>query len=248
MEVKEDAHNFYTSHQISPPSPLFDAMTDTYYFAKNVKGQFVHANQLLNEHYDLESANAVIGKTDYDFFRTDIADNIRADDLKVMQNDLVITNKLEVVQDGDGSLRWLFTTKSALKDATGNVIGVEGFSKDAQKSQTSIEPYNAFKDCIEHLRQNFMNPITVSELADISCMSVSTFERKFKKHFGSTPNQYIKRYRIQEACRLLLAGYSIQKAALDCGFCDQSYFTREFRIFMGMTPKNYQQQQMKSAI
>ena len=119
-------------------------------------------------------------------------------------------------------------------------MGVEGFSRDANRSLNSIEPYSAFKECIQYLHRHYMDNVSVEYLAQISCMSLSSFERKFKKYFGCTPKQYIKRFRIQESCRMLIAGYNIQRAAIDCGFCDQSYFTREFRLMMGVTPKSYQ--------
>lgn len=238
--MKVDVEDFYQKHNISPPSKLFDVLTDTFYFAKNKKGQFVYANKLLNERFKLVEPKDVLGKTDYDFFRIDVADNIRSDDLKVMNQDITIENKPEVLQNDDGQLHWLFTTKIPLKNAKGEIVGVEGYSRDADRSLTSIEPYNAFKECIQYLQRHYMDNISVEYFAQISYMSLSTFERKFKKYFGCTPKQYIKRFRIQESCRMLIAGYSIQSAAIDCGFCDQSYFTREFRVLMGVTPKAYQ--------
>jgi AraC-like DNA-binding protein len=239
-EMIADVEDFYIKNKISPPSSLFDVLTDTYYFAKNRQGQFVYANKLLNERFKLNDSKEVLGKTDYDFFRVDIADNIRSDDIKVMDQDIIIENKPEVLQNENGQLHWLFTTKAPLKNSSGEIVGVEGFSRDADRALSSIEPYNAFKECIQYLQQHYMDNISVEYFAQISCMSLSTFERKFKKHFGCTPKQYIKRFRIQESCRMLISGYSIQRAAIDCGFCDQSYFTREFRILMGVTPKNYQ--------
>lgn len=241
---ESNLHRFYEANGISPPSSLFNALTDTYYFAKNVDGQFVYANKLLNEQYKITNPSEVIGKTDYDFFRTDIADNIRVDDLNVIENDIVISNKLEIVHDENGHIRWLFTTKSPLKNADGEIVGIEGFSRDAQKSQTSNEPYHIFKEVIEYVRKNLANPIKISDLANMCFMSLSTFERKFKIHFSCTPNQYIKRCRVQEGCRLLLTGSSIQQVSLATGFCDQSHFTREFKNILGLTPRAYQQQSL----
>lgn len=233
---------FYQFYQISPPTRLFETLSDTYYFAKNCKGEFVYLNSLLTSLFALEDPSSVIGKTDFDFFRNDIANEIRADDLRVIYEGQEIHNKLEVVEGKDGELLWLFTSKVALRDKTGRVIGVEGFSRDAQKSQSSIEPYNEFRASIEYLRKHFSGEVTVTGLAQMACMSVSSFERKFKRHFGCTPSHYIRRYRVQQACTRLSAGMSIQRTAQDCGFCDQSYFTKTFRSQMGVTPKQYQSQ------
>ena len=150
-------------------------------------------------------------------------------------------NKLELVGDGKGNIEWFLTTKVPLRNRDGDIVGIEGQTRDVRRTENSIEPYSEFRVCIDYMQKNFMNNISIQGLADLSCMSMSTFERKFKKHFGCTPNQYVKRLRLEEACNLLVAGYNIQSVAADCGFCDQSYFTREFRILMGLTPKKYQE-------
>jgi AraC-like DNA-binding protein len=38
---------------------------------------------------------------------------------------------------------------------------------------------------------------------------------------------------------LLSSKEPISEIALQCGFCDQSYFTRQFSHFFGLTPKRY---------
>lgn len=240
MKIK--ISQFYAINQVDQPSDLFNTFTDTFYFAKDRAGRFVYANQLLYEHFDLNDPADVIGRTDYDFFRRDIADQMHNDDLQVMQEKITISNKLELIQDGTGEVHWFMTTKMPLSNRYGEIVGVEGLSRDSRRSKVSIEPYNAFKNCISYLQKNYMHSVPINHLAELCYMSLSTFERKFKKQFLVTPKQYIRRLRIQESCALLLAGYGIQRAAMECGFCDQSYFTREFRMVMGITPRDYQLQ------
>lgn len=240
LTMNNDVFEFYDIHKVCRPSQLFNTFTDTFYFAKDLNGRFVYANQLLYDHFDLDDPEDVIGKTDADFFRGDISDEIQQDDVKVMKG-VVISNKLELIEDGSGDVHWLITSKMPLLNAAGKIVGVEGVSRDARRTQANIKPYNVFSECISFMQKNFKNTIYVEHLASLACMSVSTFERRFKKQFGYTPKQHIKRLRIQESCRLLSAGMSIQQAAADCGFCDQSYFTREFRAVMGKTPRSFQQ-------
>lgn len=231
---------FYRKHKISPPSELFNELSDIYYFAKNVTGQFVFTNKLLNVQFDIRNPLDVLGKTDYDFFRKDIADKIRQDDMDVMFSAGQIKDKLEVLISETGIVTWLMTTKRALKNHKGDVIGIEGISVDAYRSQVRLEPYNIFKASINYIHQHYMQLISIQHLANLANMSISTFERNFKKHLGATPKHYIRQYRIQKACHLLNSGLTIQTVANATGFCDQSYFTKEFRLVMGMTPKNYQ--------
>ena len=231
---------FYNNNDITRPSELFEAQTDTFYFAKDKAGRFVYANKILIDHFDMRGPNELLGKTDFDVLRFDLAEKYREDDVKIMTDEIILRNKLELVGDGRGNVYWFLTTKAPLRNNSGEIVGIEGLTRDVRRTKNSIEPYSEFRVCIDFMQENYMNSISINELAKLSCMSLSTFERKFKKHFGSSPNQYIKRLRLENACELLTAGYNIQQVALDCGFCDQSYFTREFRILMGMTPRKYQ--------
>ncbi len=236
----EECANFFELHGIAPPSGLFDELDDTYYFAKNSAGQFVRGNRLLQEKHGIHNADDIIGWRDHDFFRRDIADRIRADDLAVMETGVAVKNKLEVIGLANGALIWLFTTKAPLRNLHGDVIGVEGFSRDVQRSEDMIAPFHLFRPCIEFLQAHLHEDISISELARISCMSLSTFERKFKQHFSRTPKQYILHMKVQEACRLLPGNHSIAHVALEAGFGGQSYFTKQFRSVVGITPKQYQ--------
>ncbi|MEO7496152.1 MAG: AraC family transcriptional regulator [Massilia sp.] len=238
--TRRECASFFALHGISPPSSLFDELSDTHYFAKNRAGQFVWGNRLLQEKHALGSVDDIIGKSDHDFFRHDIADRIRADDLSVMENGVTVKNKLEVIGDDNGALIWLFTTKSPIRNQHGEIVGIEGFSRDAQRSQDIIAPFHEFKDCIEYLQAHVMDNVTIEELARMCCMSLSTFERKFKQHFSLTPKQYILHMKVHEACRLLPASRSIARVALATGFNGQSYFTKQFRSVVGITPKQYQ--------
>jgi len=230
---------FYAEHGIPTPSALFDTLSDTYYFAKNRDGQFVWGNRLLQEQHALADVKDIIGRTDHDFFRRDIADRIRADDLAVIETGVTVRNKLEVIDGGHGALTWLFTTKAPLRNRQGDIVGIEGFSRDARRSQDTIAPFHEFKACIEYLQAHLTENIAIEHLARLSCMSLSTFERKFKQHFSLTPKQYILHMKVHEACRLLPSAGSIARVALDTGFGGQSYFTKQFRSVVGITPKQY---------
>jgi len=230
---------FYQKENCQKPSQLFEAQTDSFYFAKDLNGKFVFVNRLLLDYFHMKSGHEIIGKTDFEILRDDLAKKYRIDDESVIKTEAAIRNKLEIVDDGTGNVNWFVTTKAPLRNINNDIVGIEGITRDVRLTKDSIEPYSEFRLCIDFLQQNYMKPLQVKDLAMRCSMSLSTFERKFKRHFGNSPSQYIKRLRIEKSCEILKQGQSIQEAAFETGFCDQSYFTKEFRLVMGITPRQY---------
>ena len=79
------------------------------------------------------------------------------------------------------------------------------------------------------------------ELASTLAMSTSQFRRRLTAITGETPQAYITNIRMQKARYLLdtQAELSIFEVALQCGYDDQSSFTRAFKRFFGITPSDY---------
>lgn len=90
---------------------------------------------------------------------------------------------------------------------------------------------------INWLRDNYMNRITVDELAQRVNMSSSTFHRHFQQVTSLSPLQFQKRLRLYEAERLmLLENKDASTAALGVGYESHSQFTREYKRQFGETP------------
>lgn len=64
--------------------------------------------------------------------------------------------------------------------------------------------------------------------------------RMFRKYYGCSPGEYIRRVRIENACRrMTTTGASLNEIALASGFSDQSHFNRIFKRLKGVTPGEY---------
>ena len=99
---------------------------------------------------------------------------------------------------------------------------------------------NRFKPLLDYIDTSFMNPITSSEMAEISGMSVNYFTEAFRNYFGQTPIEFLNTYRLERACMLLVNTMSsITDIAYNCGFYDASYFVKVFKKHKGITPKKY---------
>ena len=85
--------------------------------------------------------------------------------------------------------------------------------------------------------------LRVSELAALYGCSEVYFRGEFRKCYHTSPLEYIKKSRIEIACRLLETQlYSITEVAMQAGFDSISYFSAEFRRMMGCSPRDYQKQ------
>ena len=91
---------------------------------------------------------------------------------------------------------------------------------------------------IHILRDNFVRPIRVEELADAARMSPSSFHQHFKTLTSMTPLQYQKQLRLIEARRLLMNdGSHVAGAAHRVGYESPSQFSREYARMFGAPPK-----------
>lgn len=93
----------------------------------------------------------------------------------------------------------------------------------------------------QYLDENFTSPeLRISDLAELHKTSEAYFRREFKKYYGESPLEYIKRRRIEMACHLLCTElYSITDVASRSGFDSISYFSSEFKRYIGCSPKEY---------
>jgi AraC-like DNA-binding protein len=98
----------------------------------------------------------------------------------------------------------------------------------------------ALLPAVYFVKQKFCEKIRSEEVADACGMSTFRFSRAFHETFGLTFQDYVLRYRILEACRLLRhPDANITKVAYSVGFNDASYFSRAFRRFIGTSPSDY---------
>jgi AraC family transcriptional regulator len=69
------------------------------------------------------------------------------------------------------------------------------------------------------------------------------FARAFRHAYRTSPGEYVRRLRIEWAReQLLTTSLSLAAIALECGFADQSHFTRAFRAYHGMAPGRLRRQ------
>jgi len=90
------------------------------------------------------------------------------------------------------------------------------------------------------IEDQFLNEFRLSELASVAGVHRVHLVREFRKHYGATIGQYIRKLRIDHACQLLgQTNLSLREISSTCRFADQSHFTKQFRKLSGLTPAAY---------
>jgi len=86
----------------------------------------------------------------------------------------------------------------------------------------------------------FAGGSTLNVLARACELSKRHFTRAFRQSTGAAPHQWLQYRRMEKAKHLLdKSSASLSSIALDCGFADQSHFTRKFSDVVGITPGNW---------
>ncbi len=125
----------------------------------------------------------------------------------------------------------LFTHLSASYGGAG-----AGAAAVAKGGMTRLQA-NRAKD---FLAAHCADDISLLDAARACGLSRSHFTRAFRVAIGLTPHQWLQRYRVDEAKRLLLKpGTSIADIASTCGFADQSHLTRVFSRLVGDSPASW---------
>lgn len=90
------------------------------------------------------------------------------------------------------------------------------------------------------MHSNFTANLSLSEYASLSCKSVPTFKREFKKIFNETPARWVMKKRINLAKELLEnTSLSIGEVTFQCGFENQTHFSRIFKERVGTSPLQF---------
>lgn len=82
--------------------------------------------------------------------------------------------------------------------------------------------------------------LSLAGLAAESAVHPTHFARAFRRAYGCSVGEFVRKARIERACHLLVQGrVPLSRLGLDLGFFDQSHFCRVFKRLAGMTPSQF---------
>ena len=183
-----------------------------------------------------------LGKTLADIFDSPFCQSYTEQELAVLQQGNKILDKLELHLYRSGELGWCLTHKLPIYNYNEEIVGMLGVSIDIQeeKSNQPITNERIF-NAVRYIQQHYDQSLSVEALAKLANISVSQFDRTFKKLFQMTPMQYIQKVRLENAITLLKQDLSITEISLLCDYSDHSAFSRRFKQLTALSPSQFKE-------
>ena len=242
--MSTETDNFF--HTIGRPIigvEVFDSITDTVFFVKDDQGRYVAVSLQLVKRSGLGSKDELIGRTAEQVFPSPLGERFTAQDFEVLRTGEPVHGQLELHLYPKRVEDWCLTWKEPLTNEDGDIVGLSGISRDLTTASISDrDELDVVSKVLNYIRANLEQPLHVSELEEIAGFSAFQLDRRIRRLFGVSTAQYITRSRIDLARhKLERTTETISSIAMDCGYSDQSSFTRQFRHSVGLTPNAYRE-------
>jgi AraC-like DNA-binding protein len=215
---------------------IFETVPHVMVCIKDDAGRYVAANEAFVQRTSLRSPRDVVGKRASELFPPDLAASYEAQDRSLLATGRAVRNQLELISDRAGRAEWFVTTKVLTvggRDAP-SVVAV------SVPAQLTGRGGGGLRAAIELAANDDTGQLRVSDLAAAAGMSIDQLERAMRRALGLSPKQHLLRLRADRAATLLATtDKPIITISAQCGFYDQSQFTRQFLQLHGLTPGAY---------
>ena len=146
----------------------------------------------------------------------------------------------ENVQERPG---YEFRVRGALSELVGLLW--ENLPDLAENPGKPLRDATRIKQMLGFIHEHYGENLPIRAIAQAASLSDSECLRCFRASIGTTPNRYLRDYRIQRAAQLLTeTNLPVATVAERCGFSDVSYFTKTFRLLRGTAPAAYRRNHM----
>lgn len=130
-------------------------------------------------------------------------------------------------------------SKFAGKQSTRKLV--ENFAPIPSEIPVAVKDVDvALLPALYYVERNFRFKVRSEVVSKLCDMSPFRFSRYFREQYDITFQEYVVRYRVLEACRILSnPGMNVTDVAYAVGFNDASYFARTFKRYVGIAPSAY---------
>jgi AraC-like DNA-binding protein len=219
---------------------LCDDLTGTMFCAKDVTGRYVVVNEAFVRRTPERSRRAVVGRTASELFEPHLAERYDAQDRDVLADGRSMHRELELIRRPGGPPGWYLSSKVPVRDDAGAVVGLVSISQALRAGDADAATVAALSRVAAFVQARLATPPTVAELAAAAGCSTSTLDRRVRRVYALSPQQYVLRARVDHAAALLGGGdLPLAEVAAAAGFYDQASFTRTFGRLTGETPAQF---------
>ncbi|MFM9910493.1 MAG: helix-turn-helix domain-containing protein [Chitinophagaceae bacterium] len=131
--------------------------------------------------------------------------------------------------------------EDALTSLSIETLVLQALAKMVDKTTSSLKGIPAWVNIIKDvLHTSFYTNLSLENLAKTAAIHPVHLSRYFPKYFYCNIGEYIRKLRVEKSLSLLPnKKISLTDITFECGFCDQSHFTRCFKEINGLTPSAY---------
>jgi len=113
---------------------------------------------------------------------------------------------------------------------------------DALREHRSYPNLVLLGRALQHMQAHLAEPLNRDDVARVAGLSPSHFSHLMRQKLHSSFTDVCTRMRLDKARQLLArSDLTLAEIALECGFSDQSYFTKVFRRHTRQTPRQYRE-------
>jgi PAS domain S-box-containing protein len=152
-----------------------------------------------------------------------------------------VTSEHRIVQP-NGEIRWVSQSAKPVYDDRGLVIGILAVCldiTDERQAHTRSPAAETVRLVKRHVELHWDQPLNVDALAEAASVNIRTLFKHCKQALGFTPNEYVKRVRLNRARALLEqadGSTTVLGTALKCCFQNPGHFARDYRLAFGERP------------
>lgn len=116
----------------------------------------------------------------------------------------------------------------------------DAFDEQTQYEKRNCTQHELLHLIFEYIDKKYAEECSLDDLRRSLGYSASYLSRYFGNATGMSFVSFVNRYKISKACYLLKnSGNSILECSLDCGYTSLRSFNRNFRMYVGVTPREY---------
>lgn len=183
------------AHEQALLNSLIEGIPDSIYF-KDKESRFIKVNKAMLRKHGFKSDKEIIGKTDFELFGKEHAQQAYEDEQKIIQTGIPIINKEEKEDWADGRTTWVSTTKMPLYNNQGEIIGTFGVSRDITDKVITEEQIKNSEKLYRSLFENSIDGMFLMTDVVLDCNQAVCEMLQYDKEFlvGISPSEFSPEY------------------------------------------------------